>query len=387
MKKLRAAIDDIDDRILRALAQRRKKTLSIIRKKTAGGRPLRDERREESVLGRLISVGRKLGLDAQYVTRVFHEVIDDSVRFQERQLLGETHPLRKDAIRVVYQGIEGAYSQLAAERFFARDLDRTTMSGCASFEDVVRSVEEGGSDCGFLPIENTTAGSINEVYDLLAKTHLSIVGEEVLPIRHCLLAVQEVPTSRIRRVLSHPQALAQCTRFLSKLENCQSEYCADTALAVQKVKRDQDLSQAAIASETAGRRYGLKVLQRDVADHRDNFTRFLAIAPKPVPVDSRVPCKTSLVMAVAHHEGALLRALDVFHRNKINLTKLESRPRRGASFQYMFYLDFQGNVTTPQVDRALTDLKPRTTYLKVLGSYPAQKRRRTAPSSSVLRKR
>ncbi len=237
---------------------------------------------------------------------------------------------------------------------------------------------------GVLPVENTTAGSINEVYDLLSRASLSIVGEEVFRVDHCLLAIEDVPVSKIRRILSHPQALAQCMKFLSSLENCQREYFADTAMAVRKVKEDQDLSQAAIASEEAGKRYGLKVIQRNLADQIENYTRFLVAARQPINVDERIPAKTSLILAVPHEEGALLRALNVIHHHKINLTKLESRPKLGSPFEYLFYLDFEGNAASSGTRAALDELKGATTFLKVLGTYPSEARSKTPPAIQAL---
>ena len=240
------------------------------------------------------------------------------------------------------------------------------------------------ADYGVLPVENTTAGVINEVYDLLLRTKLSIVGEEVFQIDHCLLAVDLVPLSKIRRVLSQWQTLAQCSRFLAQLENCHKEPMIDTAMAVRKVKEDQDLSQAAIASEEAARIYGLKVLERNITDQTDNLTRFIVVAPKPVAVDLRIPAKTSLIIATAHEAGALLKSLVVFERHGINMTKLESRPRKGARFQYVFYLDFEGNIAEPRVDAALVELRGVTSFLKILGCFPIENRERTAPTMRSL---
>ena len=154
------------------------------------------------------------------------------------------------------------------------------------------------------------------------------------------------------------------------LEDCQTEFFADTAMAVRKVREDRDPLQAAIASEDAGRRYGLKVLRRNLADRRENFTRFLIVAKHPLRVDAKTPCKTSLIMATTHKEGSLLRALDVFHRHRLNMTKLESRPKPGTPFHYLFYVDFEGNPARPEVAGALRELKRHTKLLKVLGSYP-----------------
>ena len=378
--QIRKEINEIDATILKALAQRRELAHRIIKEKAQTQRPLRDEKREEDLLAKHISMGREHGLDAHYVTRIFHEIIDDSVRSQQLYLLKNNEGDESDDVkRVGFQGIEGAYSHLASQKFFAREKLSPSYHGYATFQEVVTAVEHDVVNYALLPVENTTAGSINEVYDLLSGADLSIVGEEIFPVEHCLLALEDVELSNIRRILSHPQALAQCVKFLSSLENCQREYFADTAMAVRKVKADNDLSQAAIASEEAGRQYGLKVLRRHLADQRDNYTRFLVVAKQPRSVDGRIPCKTSLVLATRHEEGALLRALSLLHEHKLNLTKLESRPRPGVPFQYLFYVDFEGNVADDNVQAALQLLRGVCAFFKVLGSYPMELRTKTKP--------
>ncbi len=249
---------------------------------------------------------------------------------------------------------------------------------------MVNAVEYEEADYGLVPVENTTAGSINEVYDLLSCAQLSIVGEEVLRIEHCLLAVEEVPLANIRRIYSHPQALAECMKFVSKLPNCQSLPHGDSALAAKKVKEEKDPALAAIGSEEAGRLYGLKVLRRNIDDQQNNYTRFLILAKRPSKIDLRIPCKTSLIMATPHEEGALLKALSMLHEYKINLSKLESRPIPGMPFQYIFYIDFEGNTAEERVAQALEKLRSATTSLKVLGSYPAQQRSKTFPKIEIL---
>jgi chorismate mutase/prephenate dehydratase len=380
VEKLRKDIDRIDEQVLKDLAARRELTNLIIQAKAEEHLPLRDARREEELLAHVIRKGREQGLDAHFITRVYHEIIDDSVRSQQLFLQRDANREGAGTRRVGFQGIEGAYSHLAAQKFHAKSLDQVSFAGYSTFAEVVEAVEKGAVDEALLPVENTTAGSINEVYDLLSRAHLSIVGEEIFRVEHCLLALEEVPLSNIRRIFSHPQALAQCTKFLSQLEGCQREYFADTAMAVRKVKEDQDLSQAAIASEEAGRRYGLKVLKRDLADQRDNYTRFVVVARAPRPVDARIPAKTSVVLAVQDQEGALLKALSVLHAHHINCTKLESRPRPGSPFQYLFYLDFEGNAADEDVAAALRELTGATSFLKVLGSYPVEARGKTPPA-------
>ncbi len=331
LKQFREGINAIDDQILDLLARRRTLVASVVELKEREDLQLRDAHREEQLLGRLIANGRKLGLDAHAVTKIFHEIIDDSVRSQQLFLQRTRNPqVEQHPWHIAYQGAEGNFSFLAAKKYFADREDSCTFTGYPEFAEVMEAVEEGVVDYGVLPVENTTAGVINEVYDLLLRTKLSIVGEEVFQIHYCLLAVDIVPLSTIRRVLSQWQTLAQCSRFLAQLENCHKEPMIDTAMAVRKVKEDQDLSQAAIASEEAARIYGLKVLERNITDQSDNLTRFIVVAPKPVAVDLRIPAKTSLIIATAHEAGALLKALVVFERHGINMTKLESRPRKGA---------------------------------------------------------
>lgn len=373
IQAIRKRVDAFDDALLKTLAGRRQAVLALIKEKAGADRPIRDLVREEKLLNRVIRAGRSLRLESDFVRRVYEEILEDSVRAQERRT-----PESKGPLRVAFQGIEGAYSELAARRFFADRRESPSLLGRGTFAEAAAAVDDGEADYAILPLENTTAGSINEVYDLLSRSRLRIVGEEILPVSHCLLAVQKVPVDKIRRVLSHPQALAQCMRFLSGLSQCVTEYCADTALAVRKVAQDADIAQAAIASEEAGKRYGLHVLKRDLADQKNNFTRFVVVAHDAPNPGARVPCKTSIVMATAHKEGALLRALNCLHRRKINLTKLESRPEPGKPFQYRFFVDFEGRADAPAVAAALADIKKETAYLKILGTYPARRRTRRA---------
>jgi chorismate mutase/prephenate dehydratase len=382
--KIRREINAVDQHILDALASRRKLAEQIIQAKELAGTPIRDLLREEQLLADLIAKGRNQGLDAHLVTRVFHEIIDDSIRSQQLRLLDYDKSSLK---RVAFQGIEGAYSEMAGRKHFAPYLDHTLFTGVGTMEQVVNAVEDDEVDYGLLPVENTTAGSINEVYDLLSVAQLSIVGEEVLRIEHCLLAINEVPLANIRQVYSHPQALVECVKFLAKLPGCQALPYPDSAMAVKKVKEEKDPNLAAIASEEAGKLYGLKVLRRNIEDQPNNFTRFLVLAKKPSVVDLRIPCKTSLIMATSHEEGSLLKALSLLHEYKINLTKLESRPIPGMPFQYVFYIDFEGNIAEARIAEAIERLRSATTSLKVLGSYPTENRGKTSPKIEILASR
>ena len=283
--------------------------------------------------------------------------------------MGETN----ESLVVGYQGTEGAYSELAAKRHFAETGRSVRCVGYHSFKEMLQALKAGEVDYAVLPIENSIAGSINESYDLLAKMGLYLVGEEFQPIAHCLIGAADVPVSSIRRVYSHPVALAQCGAFLESLEDCHVEAFVDTAMAVEKVKEDGDPAQAAIASEQAAELHGLPILRRDIADHPENYTRMVIVAPEAAHYDQGVPCKTSLIFSTIHEQGALARCIAIFAERGLNLTKIESRPKPDTPFEYIFYMDFEGNIDREATQAALEDLEAVTTFMIVLGSYPTRR--------------
>ena len=368
---LRRQVNTVDRRIIEALARRQDLVSRIVAIKVAEGRDLRDRPREAAVLAAVIRLGREHGLDAGYVTRLFHPIIDHAIDLQRELLLRGDGGGSANTVRVAYQGTEGAYSHLAARKHFAPVLQRVAFAGLHSFPEVTDAVESGEADYGVLPVENTTAGSINEVYDLLRRANVAIVAEAVQEVDHCLLALDDVPLAALRRVYSHPQALAQCSDFLATLAACRVESYLDTAMAVEKVRDDGDPTQAAIASEAAAEHFGLRVLKRGLANQPENFTRFVVVAREPRTVDVRTPCKTSLLLATDHREGALARCLNLLSMHHLNLTKLESRPQPRTPWEYLFYIDVEGNVADPRTREALEALRDETRFLKVLGSYPA----------------
>ena len=381
---IRDALDRLDTDLVRVLSERRKVSGEMIRLKEEAKLPLRDQKREEEMLARRIQMGREAGLGSHYVTRVFQEVIEDSVRLQQDYLIEKGRSERPAAIRVAFQGIEGAYSHLAAKQFFAADVDRLAFAGLPSFREVIQSVEDGAADYAMLPVENTTSGTINEVVDLLYHTRLSIVGEERFRVDHCLVAHEDVPLGSLKRIFSHPQALAQCTHFLAELPGCQIEPFTDTAMSVRRIQEERNPTQAAIASEEAARLFGLVILRRGLANQRENYTRFLVAAAEPRTVDLRIPTRTSLVLATNDSPGALADALLVLKQHQVNLTKIDSRPILGTPWQYFFFADLEGNVDDPRVRGALEELKRHTRFLKVLGTYPSAGLSRTEPPPSAV---
>lgn len=370
---LRKRIDDTDREILEKLRDRLRHVQEVGRLKVTGAPFLRDEEREAALLGRIEGLAREMGLDPFRCVEIFREVIAMSLKAQEEAFLDRRTAERAatNAHRVSFQGAEGAYSHIAARKYFGGGASMEFV-GFPTFAAALREAEEGNAGYAFLPIENTTAGSINETYDLLRSTPLKIVGEEVLPVRHCLLGPAAVDPSTLTRILSHPQALAQCSRFLASLPGATAIAFGDTADAARHVAELGDPTQAAIASEEAGMRYGLVVLARDLADQEENWTRFVVVSAVALAPDPRIPAKTSLVLETPHRHGALAHCLNVLAEQGLNLTKLESRPVPHEPFRYLFYVDFEGSLADPAAARAVALLTRECPYLKVLGSYPAR---------------
>ncbi len=377
MQEIRKKINQIDEQLLKLLSERRKLSLEIVKYKNQDKASIRDRSREKELLTRLIETGRSYGLDAHYISKIFYEIIEDSVKLQNKfvQQIENTGGI-PEVITVAIQGIEGSYSWLAAKSFFGSDKD-IVFKKMKSFDEVVDAVEDETADYAVLPIENTTSGSINEVYDSLTNGNLQIVGEEIYQVRHCLVGLNEVPLNQIKKVYVHYQAARQCSKFLKTLPKAELEYFEDTAKSVEKIKEEGNPFFAAIASQEAADIFNVVVLKEDIANQRGNFTRFLICSKTPVKVDERIPAKTSLVLATTHQAGSLVQVLSVFKDFGINMTKLESRPIIGNPWEEMFYLDFQGNVQDQKVKDLLDEVGKHTRYLKILGCYPAKESEKT----------
>ncbi|MEO8586293.1 MAG: prephenate dehydratase [Acidobacteriota bacterium] len=371
---LRRRIDETDRQLLETLALRLKFVAEVGRLKSKGVPFLRDPARESALMAKVEAQAKEMGLDPFRVTEIFREVIAMSVKVQEETLLDRKVKERAlgNAHRVSFQGAEGAYSHLAARKYFGDREGAIEFRGFPTFSRALREAESGEAGYAFLPIENTTAGSINETYDLLRHTELRIVGEEILEVRHCLLGLPGASLAGIARVVSHPQALAQCSHFLAELPGVTAVPFVDTAEAARHVKETGDLALAAIASEEAGQRHGLEILKRDIADQEENWTRFVVVSALALTPDPRIPTKTSLVFSAPHRHGALAHCLNFLDAHGLNLTKLESRPVPRHPWEYLFYVDFEGAETEDAASRAIASLTAECPYLKVLGSYPAR---------------
>jgi prephenate dehydratase len=267
--------------------------------------------------------------------------------------------------RVAFQGIAGAYSEQAIRQFFGLEVESVPCRGLA---DIFFAVERHDADYGMLAVENAVAGSVNQSYELLLEHDLRIHAEVILRVRHMLLGLPGTQLADLKRIRSHPQALAQCQRYLAR-HDLEPEPAFDTAGSARDLAADPEPGVAAIASELAGELYGLEIIDQSIEDFPFNYTRFFVLALEDSPRAQR--SKTSLVFTTPHRPGALYECLGEFATRGINLAKIESRPRLNRPWQYIFYLDFEGHCQDPECEAAIVGLLRRSSFVKLLGSYPA----------------
>jgi chorismate mutase/prephenate dehydratase len=367
LQALREAIEAIDREILSQLRRRMSLVEEVAASKLRAAYPFRDEPREDQVLQRVRHAAVEQGLDAHEIERLYRVILDMSVAHQKAHV----RSLSAAPLRVVYQGVEGSYSHLTAQRRYAGLPEGVLLEGFETFRAAAEAVRDGSADRALLPIENTTAGSINETYDLLAEGGLVINGEEVSRIEHCLLGLPGARVEDLRTVLSHPQGLLQCEDFLRSAPWIRPQTEFDTAGSARKVRERNDPTVAAIAGESAARVFGLEVLRRGIQSQAGNYTRFVELARDPIRFPPETPAKTSLLLALPHQPGVLAEVLGILSRRGVNLVKLESRPVPQSPFHYRFYLDLDGNADRDPIRGALAEVGPLTTELRVLGTYPA----------------
>ena len=266
--------------------------------------------------------------------------------------------------RVVFQGVEGAYSFGAMKEFFD---DTITSFHVDTWKEAMEAITKGEADYAVLPIENSTAGIVSDIYDLLVEYPHYIVGEQELPVEHVLMALPGAKVEEIRTVISHPQALAQCRRFLDSNENWKTEERLNTAAAAKEVSESGDLTMAAVGSPYAAEHFGLQILKEDIFDARGNTTRFVIISgQKRFVKDAQ---KISVCMELPHQSGSLYNALAHFIYNDLNMTKIESRPISQRKWEYRFFVDFEGNLSDPAVKNALRGLQAESAKFRIFGNY------------------
>jgi prephenate dehydratase len=267
--------------------------------------------------------------------------------------------------RVAFQGIAGSYSEQAIRQYFGPEVESVP---CTALDDLFPLVDSGDVDYAMLPVENAVAGSVTRAYELLMEHDLRVYAEVILLVQHMLLALPGTALGDVERVRSHPQALAQCQRYLNR-HGLKAEPTFDTAGAARDLANNQEPGLAAIASQLAAELYGLEILDRDIQDFVFNYTRFFVLAREAPPRAPRN--KTSLIFTTPHEPGVLYECLGEFAKRRINLAKIESRPRLNRPWQYFFYLDFEGHCQDPECEAAIMGLLRRSLFVKLLGSYPA----------------
>ena len=350
LEDLRKKIDELDTRIAELIAARIDVAEDIGKGKKEQNKLVEDLEREHQVLEHVRSIARHKKISQEDIEHIFKQIIAASKRMQGAE--------------VVFQGEAGAYTEEAAFRFFGSSIQSIPQE---SLEEVFKIVERGEAQFAVVPVENSLEGIISRVYDLLLDSPLMASGEVELRINHCLIGTADASLDTIRKVYSHPQALAQSRSFLKHL-NCELIPTYNTAASVKMIKEQRRSDSAAIASARAAEIYGMKILAREIEDNPNNFTRFFILSKEDSPPSGKD--KTSIVFSAKDKPGALYEALSEFASRKINLTKLEPRPTRQKPWEYNFYLDFEGHREDKVAREVLASLEKTTIFLKVLGSYP-----------------
>lgn len=360
LAELRRRIGEVDAQLLTLLGDRQALARAVAEAKRAAGIPLRDTVQERNLLTRHAERAAELGLSPQFVTGIFHAVISESLRAQRHTL----HPVAAPH-RVAIQGGEGSYSATAARRFFESS-DSELVAG-RRFADVARLVRDGVCSHGVLPLENRITGAISPVFDLLRDGDLYIVGELYLPVNHALLAAPGTRLGDLRDVYGHPQALQQCERFL--MSNRLELHSCDGAPEAISQAQERPGEAAAILDAAVGPALGLPPVAVDIADAADNETRFIVVAQAPQEVPAGVPAKTTLLAATRQTPGALADLLSVYREAGMNLTRIESRPAPDRPWQALFFIDFEGNSGSLEVQDVLAKLETLAQSVRVIGCY------------------
>ncbi len=372
LTEIRLQLDECDKELVKLYEKRMNLAEEVAKTKLESGKAVLDKDREKAKLASVASSVDNKEFEGG-AKEMFKLLMSMSRKLQYKKLLESGRhinipfipidDIRKGSPRVVFQGDEGAYSQLAMKKFFGDDVDSIHVP---TFRAAMCAISEGSADYAVLPIENSTAGIVSEIYDLLAEYENYIVGEQVLKIEHCLMGVKGAKIEDIKTVFSHPQSLMQSARYLDDHDWKQISM-PNNAFAANKVAKEGDKSQAAIASELAASVYGLDILEKGVNSAENNSTRFIIITGQKVYRENAD--KISICFEVTHESGSLYNCLGHFIFNGLNITKIESRPIEGRTWEYRFFLDFDGNLSDPSVRCALTGLREEAKYLRVLGNY------------------
>lgn len=377
---LREQIDQIDRQLVELFCRRMEVTQAVGEYKQARQLPVLDVEREKQVLEKKRALVE--GPELKTAVTTLYETIMGLSRRQQRALVresGSQPAFRRftDAFarqrgpvehpRVVYQGVPGAYSEMACGDFFGPEADT---EGLEQFEDVFLALKEGRADYGVVPIENSSTGAIRQIYDLLTQYEFYIVGETTVKVEHCLMALPGATLDTITHVYSHEQGLFQCEQYLNAHPGWHQVPRADTAGSARMVAQSGDRTKAAVCSARAAELYGLEILARGINHNSQNTTRFVVVSPR---MELRPGAdKISTVFTVAHEAGSLHEILTIFAAQGLNMMRLESRPIPGHSWEYMFFLEFTGSLLDPAMEGILHELTQTSQDFRVLGNFPSR---------------
>ena len=373
LQECRNEIDKIDSDIIRLFEQRMKVCEDVAEYKIRTGKKVLDPERERQKLevlrGKAHGEFNQLGAQELFQQimaisrkRQYQLLTEHGIEDDEKLEMVDALPLKD--VRVVFQGVEGAYSYAAMREYFQDDIESFHVK---TWRDAMEAVVEGRADYAVLPIENTTAGIVADIYDLLTEYELSIVGEQIICPEHVLLGLPDAELEDIRQVCSHPQALSQCGKYLESHPGWKKKEMENTAGSAKKIKEDNDKTQAAIASRQAGELYGLKILAENICYNGQNATRFVIVSKKPIYVKDAH--KISIFFELHHESGTLYNMLSHIIYNGLNMTKIESRPITGKNWQYRFFVDFEGNLKDSAVKNALRGIEAEADRMRILGNY------------------
>ncbi|SFU31689.1 prephenate dehydratase [Butyrivibrio sp. M55] len=373
LKDLRSEIDVIDRQIVELFEKRMDVASQVADYKISVGKKVFDKEREDEKLKAVKALAHS-DFNRTGVEELFSQLMSMSRKLQYQKLSekgasGNLPFIQKDSIdkknsRVCFQGAAGSYSEEAMKKFFGKDVNSTAVE---TFRDAMALLEEGSVDYAVLPIENSTAGIVSEIYDLLAEYEHYIVGEQIIEIKHCLLGVPGAKLEDIKTVFAHPQALMQSAKFLSDNSSIQQIGMKNNAFAAEKVAKEKDKSQAAIAGAGAADVYGLEIIKEGINQADSNSTRFIIVTNQKVFLKDAK--KISICMEIPHEAGSLYHIMSHFIYNNLNMTKIESRPIEDRNWEYRFFIDFDGNLGDSAVKNALRGLREEAKMLRILGNY------------------
>ncbi|ACL30746.1 chorismate mutase [Buchnera aphidicola] len=375
----RDEINNIDKKIVKLLAERKNLVFKIAQSKIENNQAIRDIEREKKMLQKLIFLGKKYNLKSEYITQLFQLIIEESVATQKKLLKKFCNHNKLIPANFSFLGPKGSYSHIAAYKYADLNFQKCITNECSTFEEVVLSVENNQSDYAVLPIENTCSGSINEVFDILKKTNLFIIGEINIFINHNLLTLKKIELNKIKTIYSHPQPFQQCSDFIKKFPKWKIKYTKSTADAMKKIKKYNDVTNAALGSEIGSKIYGLEILMKNLANKENNITRFILLNRNPKKISKNIPTTTTLIFTTGQEAGSLSKVLSILQEKKLIMKKLTSQKIYKNPWEEMFYIDIQVNLSSTLMQDALEKIKKITRFIKILGCYPSEKITPIAP--------